>query len=292
MSRVLVVGAGFVGRAIAAELRAAGDRPVLASRHPVRDGVPWLPLDVTDAAACRETVVRARPDAIVAVHGPSDVTWCEAHPERAARAHRDASRNLARAAGTRRLVLISTDNVFDGAAEANDEAKEPAPANAYGRAKLAAEAALAALPNATVLRTSLIYGPQAAERPGRLNFAAACVERLRARQPVEVPDPQWTTPVHLDDVAAITRAAIDGAPPLLHLGGPDRISRLEWARRLAERLGAAPELVVAVPKAASAYACRPTSSCLTSRLLPGLLRGWRLRVRGVDEGCAEPWAAG
>lgn len=42
------------------------------------------------------------------------------------------------------------------------------------------------------------------------------------------------------------------------------------------------ELITAVPKAESTYACRPTNSCLTSRLLPDLLKQWGVRVRGVD----------
>lgn len=281
MARVLVVGAGFIGRAVAAAVAATGDQPVLASRHPVRTGLAWVPLDVTDPGACATTMSALRPDAVVAVHGPSDVDWCEAHPERARQAHDQAARNVVRSAAGARLLMISTDNVFDGVAEGNDEFAQPRPANAYGAAKLAAEQQLHDHPDATVLRVSLVYGPGPVAEGVRTNFAAACAARLRAGSPVLVPHPQWTTPVHVDDVAAVAAAALHGAPRLLHLGGPERISRLEWAHRLAGRLGAPRDLITAVPKAESTYACRPTNSCLTSRLLPDLLKRWGLRVRGV-----------
>lgn len=55
---------------------------------------------------------------------------------------------------------------------------------------------------------------------------------MAARLPVLGSHPQWTTPVHVDDVAAVTVAALRGAPSLLHLGGPERLSRLEWVHRL------------------------------------------------------------
>lgn len=287
MSRVLIVGSGFVGQRIAQTLWQAGDEPVLASRSPASGQVHWVRLDVTDPVACADVMHVVKPDAIIAVHGPSDVTWCQREPDAALRAHRDAALNLIAAAGGTRLVMISTDNVFDGRAETSDERTAVAPANAYGHAKLAAEAALADRPNATVLRVSLVYGPENPKPRKRLNFAAHCVAGLRAGRIVPAPADQWTTPVHVDDVARVTIAALDGAPRLLHLGGPNRISRVEWAARIADLLGAPRSLIEAVSKDTGPYACRPTNSCLGSVLLPDLLARWALRVRGVEQGTAD-----
>jgi dTDP-4-dehydrorhamnose reductase len=281
MARVLIVGAGYVGRGIAAAVRQAGDQPVLACRQP-RDGGGTLTLDARDPHACAQAVAQVQPDAVVAVHGPSDVTWCQAHPDQTMRAHEEAARAIVKAAAGARLLLISTDNVFDGVADSFDEDAPPAPANAYGQAKLAAEQVVQTHPDATVLRVSLVYGPPSAVAGVRANFAADCVARLRAGQPVRVPDPQWTTPVHVADVGAVAVAALRDGPGLLHLGGPDRISRLDWAHLLARRYQASPHLISAVSKADSDYACRPTNSCLTSRLLPDLLTTWGLRLRAVD----------
>ncbi|MFF0483062.1 SDR family oxidoreductase [Streptomyces sp. NPDC004435] len=290
MTRTLVVGSGFVGRAVAARLAAAGGDPVLASRRPpeTRTGtgvVPWVRLDAADARSCASAVAQVRPDQLVLVHGPSDVTWCEAEPERAAALHTAAATHLIAAAPGRRTVLISTDNVFDGTSPVNGESAPTAPANAYGRAKLAAERIVRESTDGTVLRVSLIYGWEPPETTKWLNFFSSCAHRLRAGERVEVPGDQWTTPVLVEDVAAVTAAVLpSGAPPLLHLGGPDRISRADWAEALAEALGVPRSLVVRVPKAAGRYASRPTNTCLTSELLDDFLAARGLRVRGVAEG--------
>ncbi|MER6398861.1 sugar nucleotide-binding protein [Kitasatospora sp. NPDC001603] len=286
MTRTLIVGSGFVGRAVATRLATSGDRPVLASRHPLTaPPAPWVALDAADARSCARVVEQVRPDRLVLVHGPSDVTWCEANPERAADLHTAAAANLTAAAPGCRTVLISTDNVFDGSSPANDEKTPTTPANAYGRAKLRAERIVGRTPGATVLRVSLVYGWEPADAGKWLNFFSACAHGLRRGEPVEAPDDQWTTPVLVEDVAAVTAAALAGAaPPLLHLGGPDRISRAAWAEAVADGLGVPRSLVRKVPKAAGRYASRPTNTCLTSDRLAGFLAAHGLRVRGVAEG--------
>jgi dTDP-4-dehydrorhamnose reductase len=187
------------------------------------------------------------------------------------------------------VVLISTDNVFDGVAPVNDEAAPPRPANIYGASKLAAERiVLGLVPDATVLRVSLVYGWAAAGTTSWLNFFAACADRLGRGERVTAPYDTWTTPVLVDDAAAVTAAVVRGPTPrLLHLGGPDRISRARWAAMLAEELGAPAELVVPAPRAETRYACRPVNSCLSSSLLAGTLMGTGLRIRGVREGTRE-----
>ncbi|GAB3079085.1 SDR family oxidoreductase [Micromonospora schwarzwaldensis] len=284
--RTLIVGSGFVGRAIADHLAGSGHPVVLSSRSPAPGTHPWRPLDVTDPGACRALVDAVQPEAVVAVHGPSDVTWCENNSEQAAREHVAAARNLVAAAPDRRLLLISTDNVFDGRTESFDEHAVPRPANAYGRAKLLAERHILQAAGATVLRVSLVYGWDE-HRPGQWqNFFASCVRRLRSGSPVEAPADQWTTPVLAQDVARVAEVVLSGGPHrLLHLGGPDRVSRSDWARQIAASLGTATDQVVAVPSAGTRYACRPTNSCLTSVLLDQVDPS--LRIRGVAAGLRE-----
>ncbi|MFH9008981.1 SDR family oxidoreductase [Streptomyces afghaniensis] len=289
--RALVVGSGFVGRAVARRMAGQGDEAVLASRTPPLshgDGSApdWIRLDITEEGAFGRALEETRAATVVLVHGPSDVTWCEQHPEEAMHGHAEAARQVVRAAGDRRVVFISTDNVFDADTGAPNESVPPRPVNAYGRAKLAAERILAGLPAVTLLRVSLIYGWEPADSPKWLNFFAACVHRLRAGEPVTAPVDQWTTPVLLDDVVEVTTslARAQAPPRLLHLGGPDRISRADWAAFIAEQLGAAPHLVVAKPRANGRYAHRPASTCLSSALLATHRVTAGLAPRPVREG--------
>jgi dTDP-4-dehydrorhamnose reductase len=269
----LVVGAGYLAVHIGRRLRADGHHPTLSSRRPPKTpeakGLAWSPVDIGAPARVRELVDEVRPDAAVVVHGPSDVTWCEHHPEEAYAAHAGGAAHLAAALGGRRALLISTDNVFAGHKDSHAESEPPAPANAYGRAKLAAEKELLAMGDALALRVSLVYGwDPVGLRP---NFFTTCVQRLRAGQPVPVPDDHWNTPVLVDDVAAWSAALLgSGHTGILHLGGPRRLSRAEWARHLAELCEADPQLVQPVPRSAGDYACRPRNACLRSERAPGL----------------------
>ncbi|WP_399143333.1 sugar nucleotide-binding protein [Streptomyces sp. NBUA17] len=114
----------------------------------------------------------------------------------------------------------------------------------------------------------------------RLLRAPAAGRRDRGR-----PHDQWTTPVLIDDVAEATRALVTTAtaPKLLHLGGPDRISRADWAAGIAAALGVPPERVVAEPRAHGRYAHRPESTCLSSELFATHPATAALRPRPVRE---------
>jgi dTDP-4-dehydrorhamnose reductase len=286
----LVVGSGFIGRAVARHLVHEGEKAVLASRTPPpEDGgarPPWSALDVTDPDAVLRVLDATDAERIVLVHGPSDVTWIEEHPAEAMRAHAGAANTVLGAAGDRRIVFISTDNVFDGTSEAPDEATEPRPFNAYGRAKRAAEQILAEGPATTVLRVSLVYGWEPPETTKWLNYFSSCANRLRAGERITVPSDQWTTPVLVEDVAAVTAALLPAvsAAPLVHLGGPERISRADWAGLIAREMGLPPDRVVPEPRAHGRYASRPPNTCLASTVLAVDPATAGVPVRGVHDG--------
>jgi dTDP-4-dehydrorhamnose reductase len=284
---VLVVGNGLIGASLA---RALPDAVACSRRPPAGDGggIAWRALDAVDAAECRRVVAEVRPEAVVLVHGPSDATWCQSHPDEALAAHATATANLVAAAPGARFVLVSTDNVFAGTECAYDENATTAPANAYGRAKLGAERELLDhARDATVLRVSLVYGWQPVDTSGWFNFFAAVVGQLGRGERVAAPPDHWNTPVLADDVVRVVAAILPGGVPnLLHLGGPDRISRYDWARRIAARLGHPSTMVTAVPRELTRYASRPVNSCLSSRHLGHLDATRDIPVRGVDAGLA------
>ena len=118
---------------------------------------------------------------------------------------------------------LSTDVVFDGRlGRPYREDDELSPNTDYGRAKAAAEAAVADAPGAVVVRTSLIYGgpgrpPSPHEQAAHDPDATFYVDELRC-------------PVQVDDLAAavLELLELDHVGPL-HVAGPDGISRAELA---------------------------------------------------------------
>ncbi|WP_288830944.1 sugar nucleotide-binding protein [uncultured Paraburkholderia sp.] len=283
---VLIIGGGFVGQCLADELLSNGHRVALACRNRpqgLRHRDRWIQLDATDAVAFRKAVGRLRPSVVVLVNGPSDISECAKDPVEAARIHGAVARNACEFAPTAYKLLVSTDNVFDGRRTTCTEAVAPEPLNAYGRAKLAAERILHAYGGQFLIaRTSLIYGWEEDQR-GWQNFFALSIQRLAFAETLEVPDDLWNTPIAVADAAKIYRRCLEeNVTGLLHVAGPQRISRLDWARLLAAEFGFDAGLIKAVPVQASRYFCRPRNSCLSSERLPAMLAQWH------DVTCRSP----
>jgi len=124
-----------------------------------------------------------------------------------------------------RLLHLSTDLVFDGEHGAPyREDAEPRPISAYGQAKLEAEQLVAQLcRDALVVRTSLLYGKA---EPGPQ-------ELLAARDHGSFYVDEIRCPTVVGDLAAALLALADlDMRGVLHVAGPDAVSRFEFARLL------------------------------------------------------------
>lgn len=164
--RVLVTGAsGFVGRHLLRELSAAGYLVRAALRRPLPEiaGVEQVIVgDLSGFVDWSAALAGVRH----VVHGAGLAHADTALPEEAyRRVNTDATLALAdaaQAAGVARFVFLSSIRAQSG--PANDlplsERDAPAPTDAYGRSKLAAERGLAERDLAwVVLRPVLVYGP-------------------------------------------------------------------------------------------------------------------------------------
>jgi dTDP-4-dehydrorhamnose reductase len=203
-------GCGYLGSALVARAPARGwDVRATWFERPPGPG-DWVRVDVRDEAAAAEAL--AGSDAVVHTAYRQGAGEWEVNV--------GGSEAVARAAAGSRLVHLSTDLVFSGERGRYREEDVPAPVNSYGRSKAEAERRVAALhPEATIVRTSLIYGgdePGPQERLAREN-RRFFVDELRS--PVQVGD--------LAD-AILELLTLDVAGPL-HLGGADDISRFDFA---------------------------------------------------------------
>jgi dTDP-4-dehydrorhamnose reductase len=137
----------------------------------------------------------------------------------------DGAVAVARAAAAvgARLIQISTDLVFDGEkGTPYVEDDEPTPLSDYGAAKADAErAVLAEHPDALVVRTSLLYG-----KPGPQ-------ERLAADPGATFFTDELRSPIHVGDLADALLELVElDLGGVLHVAGPDGISRAEFAELL------------------------------------------------------------
>ena len=166
--KVLVTGAsGFIGRPLTAALAAAGHDVRAAVRDRRGQGFPpgvEIAMQSDLASPVFWSPLLKGMDAVVHLAGIAHVG--QGIPEATYdRVNHLATAELARAAaaaGVRRLVFMSSIRAQTGAAADTplSEGDEPCPTDAYGRSKLAAEAAVraAGVPY-TILRPVLVYGP-------------------------------------------------------------------------------------------------------------------------------------
>jgi dTDP-4-dehydrorhamnose reductase len=266
--RWLVTGAsGQLGAYLLRHLRDRG-KSVIAwsgSRRGEVFGTPLRPVDLTDGDDVSAAFHDARPDVILHAAAMARVDHCYHDPERASQVNTRGSERLAELshrAGAR-FVLVSTDLVFDGERGGYSEDDAPHPLSVYARTKCDAEAAVLAFPRVVVARISLLFGPTLIGRPLMFDVTA---DALRSGQPVTVFADEWRTPLSLPVAArALAELARSDVTGRLHLGGPERLSRLEMGLRLADHLGASPEPLQAVRRdAVAGLESRPRDTSLDS----------------------------
>lgn len=233
---VLVVGAGGrLGRALARADWPAALSPILATR---------ADLDALDPAAVDAALDRHRPAVVLNAAAWTDVDGAERDPEAARRLNRDLPAILAPACARSgaRLLHISTDYVFDGAADRPYvETDAPNPLGVYGRSKWEGEQAiLAAAPDAVIVRTAWLVGP---DRPG---FVTAILDQADAGADIRVVDDLYGSPTTTPSLAAAliavaARLATDPAAPggIYHFAGQGRASWRDLAQAILDARQAA-----------------------------------------------------
>jgi len=228
--RVAVVGAGGqVGSELMRQLAAASIDAVGIARQSQDE---LARADLLDRGSIERALAAAAPSHVILCAAATNVAWCEANPAASAAINVDgtaAVADVARSLGAH-LTFISTDYVFDGADGPYAESAATNPINEYGRQKLAAEAAVLADPEALVVRTCQVFGPD----PKRANFILRVADRLTAGETVEVEDDLFGTPTYVTDLGRSLLALIgSGAAGVWHVSGDRWLSRLELAQLVA-----------------------------------------------------------
>lgn len=286
--KLIVTGAGGqVGRSLTSQ--APSGVEVLGWGH--KD------LDITDANAVSESVRKHAPDVIINAAAYTAVDRAESEPDLARKINVDGARHLASAARAvgARLIHISTDFVFDGAASAPYKPDAPTnPLSVYGATKRDGElAVLAELPEqSVVLRTAWVYAADGA------NFVRTMLRVMKANGAVRVVADQVGTPTAARPLAEVlwqivAKPEISG---IHHWTDAGVASWYDFAVAIAEEgaeLGLVSGDVTVSPIATHEYptpARRPGYSVLdkTSLLSHGFVQlHWRKRLRTVLKEIAD-----
>lgn len=243
--------AGMLGQDVVAVAERAGHRVT---------GLGRPDLDITDAPAVLDAV--AGHDVVVNCAGWTAVDDAETHEAEAFAVNATGAAHVARAATAAgaRLVHVSTDFVFDGAATGPYAEDVPvSPRSAYGRTKAAGEwAVLAHAPDALVVRTAWLYGAGGRCFPRTIARAAGRRDRLSVVDD-ETGQPTWTA----DLADLIVRLVAAGAPGGLYHGTAS--GEVTWCGFARTVLATAGSTTPVDPTTSAAYglpASRPAYSVL------------------------------
>lgn len=135
-----------------------------------------------------------------------------------------------------RLIFCSTEMVFSGDHAPYQEEATPHPFSNYGRTKLAAEKTVGSMGKASVIaRLPLMYG-----RTESRNFFNEQLAALKNKSEMKLFVDEWRTPMSYLNVAQyLVKMIGSDVYGVIHLGGPERMSRYEMGARLAKYLGVA-----------------------------------------------------
>ncbi len=226
MTRWLVTGAGgMLGRDLVAAL--AGADVTAMTR---------ADLDITDVTAVKAAVGGC--DVVINAAGWTDVDGAETQEAAAHAVNGTGPAHLAAAcaAAGSRLVHVSTDYVFDGRADSPyAETAPPAPANAYGRTKLAGERAVLAA-GGFVVRTAWLYGEHGTAFPHTL------LRLARDRDTIDVVDDQVGAPTWSGSLAGqlVALGRSPAAPGIYHGSAGGATTWYGFGRALFAELGGDP----------------------------------------------------
>lgn len=281
---ILVFGrSGQVARALAAEL-AAGTGADTAFAPGQAAFLDRGAADLAEPGACAAAIRARRPAAVINAAAWTDVDGAEAEEARATRINAAAPAAMARAAAGLGIPFLhlSSDYVFDGApGRPRAETDAAAPLNAYGRSKLAGEAAVRAAggPHA-ILRTSWVFSAS-----GR-NFVTTMLRLAETCDRLRVVEDQRGGPTPAAAIAGallhIARRMAAGHPGgTYHYAGAPAVSWAGFAREIFARAGR-PVTVEGIASAAwPTPAARPRNAVLDCAAI------------GRDFGLAAPdWRAG
>ena len=246
MKRLLVTGAsGFLGwyicRAAQSNWRVYGTYYQHSINIP---GVSLQHLDLSDAEAVQLWLGQIQPEAIIHTAALSQPNRCEQEPEQSYRINVKAARILAQYCGQREIpfAFTSTDQVFNGRSAPYCEIDAPSPINVYGRHKAEAERIIAeAHPAAAICRMPLMYG---AATPTAKSFLQGFLRTLKTGQSLRLFIDEYRSPAYAEDAAQGLLLALDNVQGILHLGGPQRLSRYEFGLLMAKAFRLDASLIV------------------------------------------------
>ncbi|MFM2376605.1 MAG: hypothetical protein RLZZ165_1702 [Bacteroidota bacterium] len=217
------------------------------NRLPIEEGYVYEKMDITKPDQVREIFQKYGPTEIINTAAMTNVDQCETEQEACWELNAKAVETqvaLCQEFGTR-MVHISTDFVFDGAAGPYTEKAIPNPLSVYGRSKLEAEnIVMSSGIRYAIARTMLVFG--VVPDMSRSNIVLWAKKTLEAHQPIRAVNDQWRCPTLAEDLAeGVVLMTMKDKGGIYHISGPEMYSIHEIIQIVADHWKLDPSLITA-----------------------------------------------
>ena len=279
--KVFVTGVGGqLGHDVMNELAKRGHAGVSSDIAPdytgIQDGsavchMPYVQLDITDAAAVRRVLNEVKPDAVIhcAAWTAVDAAEDEANWPKVKAINMDGTRHIAEACKALgcKMMYISTDYVFNGQGTEpwQPDCPDYAPLNVYGKTKLGGEIAVRTpVERCFIVRTAWAFGANGN------NFIKTMLKLGQTHKTLRVVNDQVGTPTYTVDLARLLVDMIEtekyGLYHATNEGG-----YISWADFAKEIFRQAEMNVSVIPVTTAEYGLSKASRPFNSRLDKGKL---------------------
>jgi dTDP-4-dehydrorhamnose reductase len=266
---LLITGAsGLLGHYLCRYFATDYKVTALYHRTPLTDlvgdlsGVAAVQADLSEPRSLQAVLKQHQPDILIHAAGLTSVDLCEENPAMAKLLNVEMTQRLLESLNpATRLIHLSTDHLFSGEQSLYNEKSPTQPLNVYAQTKLSAEKLLSSYENAVVIRTNF-YGGRS---PSKKSFSNWVYDALKANQTLPVFDDVYYSPISVCGLAEnIEKLISSELRGIYNVVGSERLSKFEFANRLARFFDLNPNLIVRSQiLSASLRASRPRDMSLS-----------------------------
>jgi dTDP-4-dehydrorhamnose reductase len=233
--RLLITGgSGLLGNSIAEKAFRRFKVIATYNKNPVKGKCESIKLDILQRDEVSKAFERIEPTYVIHTAAFTNVDKSEIERGKAWKTNVEGTKNICEACEKvgAKMIYVSSDFVFDGKKGNYKENDKPNPINWYGKTKLEGEKLIKNYDIGYVIaRTSVLYG-FGGNRP---NFVTWVFDKLKRGETIHIVKDQWNSPTFVDNCAEILLELLErGKSGIYHTSGKERISRLDFARKIVE----------------------------------------------------------
>jgi len=243
VKKILILGSsGLTGTSLIPLLK---EYNVFTTYHSEKIYENDIYLDVLSYKSLQNVFELSVPDIVINLTGIyKNLEFCDQNKDLAMNMNCNALKSISKLANEfdSFLITISTDQVFDGSKGNYKESDEICPINYYGKSKAEGEKIVQSIVKKyCIIRTSMLWG----ENKIRKTFSEFILDEIEHNDKLKLIEDQITSPTYLKNFCKMFFEVIEKEIfGIIHLSGPEKISRYEFGGKLLKIAGLDTEKII------------------------------------------------